>query len=1222
MKSFLQQQFQDLKHFNLKEIKTITGNFDDKKFIGEGGFGKVYAGVLSDSEGQIRVAFKRLSSKCGQGNPEFLKEIFMLSRYIHDNLISLVGFCDEDGEKILVYEHASNGSLDCHLSSMSLTWTQRLKICLGAARGLCYLHDPKETQQRVLHRDIKSSNILLDENWNAKVSDMGLSKIGPAGQQQSFLATNVVGTFWYIDPMYMETSILTKESDVYSFGVVLFEVLCGSLCFERNVNNNHFQSLVRRWKKSYKEKKLDEIIFHNLKQGMNMRSLETFSQIAYQCLMKSRVQRPKMCHVVEKLEIALQFQQGITNPEEFKEMVKSLVYKEELEMLLSSGIIINEGNTWFSLNKNGKHCEMISAECFGASFVEPPHDYVPYYGKNKSRFEVCNRRGLFGNFTAHVTTQFLSPNIIYKVNLVFMNVLKRKDNLGIKYKSGSKTNYMVLFVAHEREDGWLTAELYQYFVNDTGNVDLEIEFHCPNAIEVEGIEFLPLEKHKLLDVDLQTDTDWGPKLPCDYEDIIKWSKNFMSNLSLGLRSESDSLQALMFIQQLCIKNLSSKHIIRNADLIPMIVEMLKSTSSEVRCRSLETLRVVVEDDNDNKEIMADGVRVRSIVKFLSDEHSQEREEAFSLLYELSKSEALCEKIGSVNGAILILVGMTDNKSENISIVEKADKILKNLEKNENNVRQMAENGRLQPFLTLLLQGSLEIKLRMASYLGELSNNTKVFVARSAGLSLINLMKTGDTQSREAALKALNQVSSCETSAKVLVEQGILSPLIQDLFSDLPMRLKEVSATILANIVTCDCDCFSITVGPNYQTLLSEDMLDSLLRLISNSGSSIIEYELVQVLIVITNSPVAVIPVVNAIKSSGATMVLLQLIEAPHKDLRMASIKLLHNLSLHISQELANCLYGSAGQLSSLFKVISENIANTEEKAAAIGIVANLPEQDRLTRKMLIEGDFEIVVCGTKMITQGKTRRIRFMALYLEGLVSVLSRITFVLSDVRKAISFCRQHELAALFSKLVQENWPDKVQMASALALESLSRQSKNLTKLPLNPPPKFHMSGLLRLSKKPVMSGMCRVHRGVCTQRDTFCLLEGECLARLVNLLHHKNEKVVKASLAALSTLLNDGVYIEEGVSVLREAEGIKPILNVLLENQNESLRGGAVWMVERLLRTKDIKYQVSGNPNVSTALLDAFQHGDYQTRQIAERALNHIGKIPNFYGIYPNMG
>nr|KAJ0184687.1 hypothetical protein LSAT_V11C900472530 [Lactuca sativa] len=692
-------------------------------------------------------------------------------------------------------------------------------------------------------------------------------------------------------------------------------------------------------------------------------------------------------------------------------------------------------------------------------------------------------------------------------------------------------------------------------------------------------------------------------------------------------SETDTLQALMFIQQLCTKNLSSKHIIRNAELIPMIVEMLKSTSRKVRCMALETLRVVVEDDNDNKEIMADGDKVRTIVKFLSHEQSQEREEAVSLLYELSKSEALCEKIGSVNGAILILVGMTSSKSENLFIVEKADKILENLEKNENNVRQMAENGRLQPLLTLLLEGSSEIKLSMASYLGDLalSNDIKVFVARTVGSSLINLMKTGDMQSREAALKALNQVSSCEASAKVLVEEGILPPLVNDLFAGpnrLPILLKELSATILANIVTCDCDFNSIPVGPNHQTLLSEDIIHNLLHLISNTGPSI-ECKLVQVLVGITNSPVTVIPVANAIKSSGATISLVQFIEAPQKDLRMASIKLLHNLSLHISQELANCLCGPAGQLGSLFKVISENIASTEEQAAAIGIVADLPEQDvGVTRQMLDERDFEIVVSRTKMIRQGETRRSRFVTPYLEGLVRVLSRITFVLFDEPRAVAFCRDHELAALFTELLQQNGLDNVQIASALALENLSHESKNLTKLPEIPPPGFCGSVFPCLGKKPVMTGLCRVHGGACTQRDTFCVLEGQSLARLVALLDHTNEKVVEASLAALSTLLDDGVNIEEGVSVLCEAEGIKPILDVLLENQTENLRRRAVWMVERLLRTEDIAYEVSGDPNVSTAIVDAFQHGDYRTRQIAERALKHIDKIPNFSGIFPNMG
>ncbi|GKB87026.1 kinase-like domain, phloem protein 2-like protein [Tanacetum coccineum] len=118
------------------------------------------------------------------------------------------------------------------MNIFTLTWKQRIRICLDAAKGLCYLHDPKETYQRLIHCDIKSANILLDENFKAKVSDFGLSKIGPANQHNSILVTGALGTPGYCDPVFMETCSLTKESDVYSFGVVLFEVLSGKLCFE------------------------------------------------------------------------------------------------------------------------------------------------------------------------------------------------------------------------------------------------------------------------------------------------------------------------------------------------------------------------------------------------------------------------------------------------------------------------------------------------------------------------------------------------------------------------------------------------------------------------------------------------------------------------------------------------------------------------------------------------------------------------------------------------------------------------------------------------------------------------------------------------------------------------------------------------------------------------------------------------------------------------------
>ncbi|KAJ6938164.1 U-box domain-containing protein 44 isoform X1 [Populus alba x Populus x berolinensis] len=729
-------------------------------------------------------------------------------------------------------------------------------------------------------------------------------------------------------------------------------------------------------------------------------------------------------------------------------------------------------------------------------------------------------------------------------------------------------------------------------------------------------------------------TDLNPSIALR-NTIEEWTaRNEAVQLDMACRSlnlgspESDVMHSLKYIQYMCHKSRSNKHVVRNADLIPMIVEMLKSTSRRVRCIALETLQTVVEDDADNKAIVAEGDTVRTIVKFLSHEQSIEREEAVSLLLELSKSEALCEKIGSINGAILILVGMTSSKSENLSTVEKADKTLENLEKCENNVRQMAENGRLKPLLNQILEGPPETKLSMASYLGELvlNNDVKVLVARAVGSSLINIMRSGNVQSREAALKALNQISSYEASAKVLIEAGILPPLVKDLFTvgsnQLPMRLKEVSATILSNVVNSGNDFDLIPVGPDHQTLVSEDIVQNLLHLISNTGPAI-ECKLLQVLVGLTSSPSTVLNVVAAIKSSGAIISLVQFIEAPQRDLRVASIKLLQNVSPHMGEELADALRGTAGQLGSLFKVVAENVGITEEQAAAVGLLAELPERDLgLTRQMLDESAFPLIISIVVKIRQGEIRGARFMTPFLEGLVRVLARVTFVLAEEPDAIKLSREHNLAALFIELLQSNGLDNVQMVSAMALENLSQESKNLTRLPELPPPAFCASIFSCLSKQPVITGLCRLHRGTCSLKDSFCLLEGQAVEKLVALLDHTNEKVVEAALAAISTLLDDGVAIEQGVVVLGMAEGIRPILDVLLEKRTENLRRRAVWAVERLLRTEEIAYEVSGDPNVSTALVDAFQHADYRTRQIAERALKHVDKIPNFSGIFPNMG
>ncbi|KAL4561117.1 hypothetical protein LXL04_033279 [Taraxacum kok-saghyz] len=236
------------------------------------------------------------------------RPVMMLSEYKHENIISLLGFCDEEGRKILIYKYASKKSLDAHLDNKELEWAQRLKICIGAAQGLAYIHDPTGSQQRLLHRDIKSSKILLDENWNAIVSGFGLSRFGPANQKNtSIIIDNVVGTVGYVDPEYMESGILTKESDIYSFGVVLFEVLCGRLCIV-SIQRPSLAMMIRRHIRRHKLENLEDIVWSNIKDDIHPESLKKFSAIAYKCLERDHEDRPELEEIIEVLKHCLKIQ--------------------------------------------------------------------------------------------------------------------------------------------------------------------------------------------------------------------------------------------------------------------------------------------------------------------------------------------------------------------------------------------------------------------------------------------------------------------------------------------------------------------------------------------------------------------------------------------------------------------------------------------------------------------------------------------------------------------------------------------------------------------------------------------------------------------------------------------------------------------------------------------------------------------------------------------------
>ncbi|CAI9269294.1 unnamed protein product [Lactuca saligna] len=299
--------------FLFQAIRNCTQDFHIRNLIGVGGYGKVYKGMLSwgNHVNQL-VAIKRLHvTQVGQGTKEFNSEVTMLSKYPHKNIITLIGFCDDNKEMILVYEYASRGSLDSYLTGTTRpdrpSWTQLLKICIDVASALDYLHNHVSQNYRIIHRDIKSGNVLLDESWNAKLADFGFAKIGLANQDTSFVITNVTDTAGYCDPQYLKTGFLTKESDVYSFGVFLFEVLCGRMECEQRYNDER-KFLHHLARTCYKNGEIDKIIDNRIRKDIKPRTLLKFSSIAYQCLEKSREKRPPIAEVVIQLKLANQIQ--------------------------------------------------------------------------------------------------------------------------------------------------------------------------------------------------------------------------------------------------------------------------------------------------------------------------------------------------------------------------------------------------------------------------------------------------------------------------------------------------------------------------------------------------------------------------------------------------------------------------------------------------------------------------------------------------------------------------------------------------------------------------------------------------------------------------------------------------------------------------------------------------------------------------------------------------
>lgn len=516
---------------------------------------------------------------------------------------------------------------------------------------------------------------------------------------------------------------------------------------------------------------------------------------------------------------------------------------------------------------------------------------------------------------------------------------------------------------------------------------------------------------------------------------------------------------------------------------------------------------------------------------------------------------------------------------------------------------------------------------MANYLGEivLGHESKTYVAERVSSALVKMVHSGNALTRTAAFKALGQISSYQPNGNILIEAGIVQVMVGEMFTrriyDELVNSKIEAAAILANIFESGLELENLQVNSHGHKMTSDYVVYHIIDMIKNSNPDELNINLIRIISCLTKASKSTAKVVSLVKEIETSFTLIELINNPHEELAVATIKLLITLAPHMGHTLADRLCKTSGQPEGLIQIPNEMARITEKQAVSAKFLAELPHENlTLKRALIFKNTVPTILHIISQIQRSGTRSNRYASTYLEGLVGILVSFTTTLYDPQ-ILFLARTHNLTAVFTELLMKSFSDEVQRLSAIGLENLSSESINLSKTPQVQKTKlmklFNLPKYLSISSsKGTKLPICPVHRGACSSENTFCLVDAKAVERLLACLDHENPAVVEAALSALCTLLDDKVDVDKSVNMLNGVNAIRHVLNVVKEHRQEGLWQKSFWMIEKFLMkgggqsTSDI----TGDRLLPATLVSAFHHGDGNTRKMAEKILMHLNKMPSF--------